>query len=60
MADINSLRKEVEAFAGVNPEINATMILVFLFIAQRGMCTQKDVEVNLGLTNATASRTSAR
>lgn len=56
MADINSLRKEVEAFAGVNPEVNATMILVFLFIAQRGICTQKDVEISLGLTNATASR----
>lgn len=54
--DINLLRKEIEAFAKVNPEVNANMILIFLFIAQRGICTQKDLEVHLGLTNATASR----
>lgn len=54
--DINVLRKELEAFAKINPEVNVTMLLIFLFIAQRGICTQKDVEVNLGLTNATASR----
>lgn len=54
--DINLLRKEIEVFAKVNPEINATAILIFLFVAQRGICTQKDVEVNLGLSNATASR----
>lgn len=46
----------MEGFAKVDPEINATMILIFLFVAQRGLCTQKDVEVSLGLTNATASR----
>ncbi|MGJ0513740.1 MarR family winged helix-turn-helix transcriptional regulator [Methylocystis sp.] len=54
--DTNLLRREVEAFAKINPEVNANMILAFLFIAQRGVCVQKDLEVNLGLTNASASR----
>lgn len=54
--DINILRKAIEEFSKINPEANTTMLLIFLFIAYRGVCTQKDLEVNLGLTNATASR----
>lgn len=56
MADVHTLRTEIEVFAKINPEMNATAMLIFLFIAQRGLCTQKDVEINLSLTNATASR----
>lgn len=54
--DINALSREIETFADIDPEMQVTTMLVFLFIAQRGVCTQKDVEVGLGLTNGTASR----
>ncbi len=54
--DVNILTREIETFADVDPEMQITTMLVFLFIAQRGVCTQKDVEIGLGLTNATASR----
>ena len=50
------LFRAVEQFTSVNPEVNATAILIFLFVAQRGTTTQKDIEVALGLNNATASR----
>lgn len=40
----------------VGPEIQLTTILAFLFVASRGKCTQKDVEEELKLTNASASR----
>jgi hypothetical protein len=52
MADVHTLRREIEVFANINPEMNATAMLIFLFIAQRGLCTQKDVEIKLGLTRA--------
>jgi DNA-binding MarR family transcriptional regulator len=52
----NTLRAELEEFQKINPEVNVTAMLIFLFIAQRGITTQKDIEVSLGLTNATASR----
>lgn len=32
------------------------MIMVFLFVAQRGSCTQKDIETGLSRANATVSR----
>lgn len=54
--DINKLRRGLEIFSNISPELNVTTILIFLFVAQRGTCTQKDVEVALNLTNATASR----
>lgn len=54
--DVNTLTREIETFADVDPEMQIHTMLVFLFIAQRGTCTQKDLEVSLGLTNATASR----
>jgi DNA-binding MarR family transcriptional regulator len=40
----------------VGGEVQVTTVLVFLFVAQRGRCTQKSVEDELKLTNATASR----
>jgi DNA-binding MarR family transcriptional regulator len=54
--DVNVLSREIETFADIDPEMQVTTMLVFLYIAQRGVCTQKDVEIGLGLTNATVSR----
>lgn len=54
--DINILNRAIDLFYDVHPEMNITMAKVFIFIAQRGLCTQKDLEVALGLTNSTASR----
>ncbi len=57
MADINEFRTALELFRDeVSPEVQVNMVLIFLEVAQRGICNQKDVEVALDLTNATASR----
>src|SRR5690349_16337336 len=37
-------------------EIQIITLLVFLFVASRGRCSQKDVEQELKLTNASTSR----
>jgi hypothetical protein len=36
----------------VGGEIQVTTLLVFLFVAQQGKCTQKEVEEKLRLTNS--------
>ncbi len=57
MADINEFRTALELFKDeVDPEVNVNLVLIFLEVARRGVCNQKDVEVVLNLTNATASR----
>jgi DNA-binding MarR family transcriptional regulator len=40
----------------VSGEVQVTTLLTLLFVAERGNCTQKDVEEGLKLTNATTSR----
>ena len=54
--DVLQFAREAEAFADINPEMQLNTLLTFLFVAQRGSCNQKDLEVALGLSNATASR----
>lgn len=40
----------------ISGEASITTVLAFLFVARRGKCTQKDVEVELGISNASTSR----
>ncbi len=40
----------------VSGDLNLATLQTFLFIAQRGRCTQKDVEDGLGLTHSATSR----
>jgi DNA-binding MarR family transcriptional regulator len=54
--DPNIFTREVEEFSRVDPEMQLSTMLTFLEIAKRGHCTQKDIELVLGLTNASASR----
>jgi hypothetical protein len=43
-------------FAEINPEINSTMIQVFIYVGQAGIVNQKNIQDRLNLTNSTASR----
>lgn len=54
--DINLLVRSLEAFADIDPEIQLPAVMTLLFVAQRGQCSQKDVEENLGMSNSSASR----
>lgn len=54
--DANQLRNGAELFAELDPMMQISSMLTFLFIAQRGIASQKDVENMLGLSNAAASR----
>lgn len=54
--DANVLIREVEGFASIDPEMQLNTMLTFLYIARRGVCIQQDIERELGLSNATASR----
>lgn len=54
--DMIKFAREVEEFSKVDPELQLNTLLVFLYVAQRGVCTQKDVELHFGMNNATASR----
>ena len=55
--DINSLSKALEYLSvNVDSELQLQTLRAFLFVAQRGGCTQKDVEIGMGVTNASASR----
>ena len=40
----------------VSPEVQLSTLRAFIFVATRGKCTQKDVELHLGTTGASASR----
>lgn len=55
--DINIFNRALE-FIGdtADKELPLNILRTFLFIAQRGACTQKELERHLGLTNSTASR----
>jgi DNA-binding MarR family transcriptional regulator len=54
--DPNALIREVESFADIDPEMQIATMLTFLYVARRGTCFQKDIELELGLSNAAASR----
>lgn len=54
--DPNALRRGLENFYKFNREITVSQSLVFLFMASRNVCTQKDVQKYLNMTGATASR----
>ena len=56
--DTNELAAGLELFQELNPEMQIQTMLVFLAIARRGVCTQKDVELELelGMTGGSASR----
>lgn len=40
----------------IDPDIQLGTLRAFLFVAERGKCQQKDVELNLKSTNASTSR----
>lgn len=46
----------IDAFAEICPHLTAAHIRTFLFVAERGVCTQKDLELSLGMINSSASR----
>lgn len=45
-----------DLLAEVDTELQLQTLRCFLFVAARGTCSQKDLELSLGLTNASASR----
>jgi DNA-binding MarR family transcriptional regulator len=54
--DINLFRNALESFQEIDSDMSLPTIMAFLFVAQREKCTQREVELELGLTNAGASR----
>lgn len=54
--DTIALVKQLETFASLDPEMQIPAMLAFLYVAHRGRCSQKDLEVALGFSNAAASR----
>lgn len=55
--DTNVLARSIEHISkNIDPELQLQTLRAFLFVAQRGSCTQKDVEMALGISNASASR----
>ena len=53
---INELSKVMEAFTVINPYLTAAHIRAFLYVAERKVCTQKELEVGLGMLKSGASR----
>jgi DNA-binding MarR family transcriptional regulator len=54
---VHSLTRSLELVAkDLGGEMQVNTMLVFLFVAKRGKCTQKDVELDLKISNAAASR----
>jgi DNA-binding MarR family transcriptional regulator len=54
--DTIALTRQLEIFAQIDPEMQIPAMLTFLYIAHKGKCGQKDLEVALGFSNAAASR----
>jgi DNA-binding MarR family transcriptional regulator len=54
--DPNTLIRDLEIFSKISPDMQVSTLLVFLYIARNGKCYQKDIERELGLSNASASR----
>lgn len=56
MLDTHALTRQLEVFASIDGEMQIPAMLSFLFIAHKGRCSQKELEVGLGFSNAAASR----
>lgn len=54
--DTNVYIAETREFASLYPLMTVTQLLTFMCIARRGRCTISDVERELGLSKASASR----
>ena len=52
----HSISLAIDAFAEISPYLTAAQIRTFLFVAERDVCTQKDLELGLGMLNSGASR----
>ena len=46
----------VDNFRELDPNMGAQIMLVFLTIARHGTCTQRDLSLELGMTEGSASR----
>jgi DNA-binding MarR family transcriptional regulator len=54
---VHSLARSIDFLRSEIPsEINITTLAVFLAVASRGRCNQKEIEEELGLSNASCSR----
>jgi DNA-binding MarR family transcriptional regulator len=56
MMNVNLLIHKAELFAHIDPAMSLSNMMTFLYIARRGTTTQRDIELELGLSNAAASR----
>jgi DNA-binding MarR family transcriptional regulator len=56
MADPYEFIRMMEVFKQISPDIQASTVLTFMYVARRGRAYQKDIEMELGLSNAAASR----
>ena len=55
--DVNEFVRALERFKEeVDSEIQIQTMLAFLAVARRGVCTQKEIETELGMTIGSASR----
>lgn len=54
--DVNALIRELEQFKRIAADMQIATALTFLYVGRRGVCVQKDIELELGLSNAAASR----
>lgn len=54
--DMNELLNTLELFAEIDPNMQVSTAMTFLYVARRPGCTQKDVETAFRMTNAAASR----
>lgn len=54
--DVNELSRGMEHFHKLNPTMQVSTMLVFLYIASKGVTNQQDIEMSLGLTGGTTSR----
>lgn len=52
----NTLMNVCELLSTIDSEIQLQTLKTFLYVAARGSCSQKDLEMTLKLTNASASR----
>lgn len=52
----NTLLNVCDLLQEVDSQIQIQTLKCLLYVAARGQCSQKDLEVTLGMTNASASR----
>lgn len=55
--DTNMLARGMEKFAEISPELQLNAILAYLYVAQAGECSLKEIEKALGTSGPVASRT---